>query len=88
MDKNQTNTESTATMLFKIKAGDEQAKSRLFKQFLPIISTWAHGRLPQYARDLSETADIVQKSLLSALQKIDEFEAVREGAFLASNRTQ
>ncbi|WP_395375899.1 RNA polymerase sigma factor [Marinicella sp. W31] len=77
------NFESTATLLFKIKAGDEQARERLFKTYLPIITDWAHGRLPKYARDLSETADMVQKSLLAALQKVDDFEALREGAFLA-----
>ncbi len=76
-------TESTATLLFKIKSGDERAKERLFKTYLPIISQWAHGRLPAYARDLSETADMVQKSLMAALNKVDDFEAVREGAFLA-----
>lgn len=75
--------ESTATLLFKIKSGDEQARERLFKTYLPIITDWAHGRLPSYARDLSETADMVQKSLMAALNKVDDFEAVREGAFLA-----
>ncbi len=78
-----THFESTSTLLFKIKAGDEQARERLFKTYLPIITDWAHGRLPAYARDLSETADMVQKSLLAALQKVDDFEALREGAFLA-----
>lgn len=78
-----TDIESTATLLFKIKSGDESAKERLFKTYLPIITNWAHGRLPNYARDLSETADMVQKSLMSALNKIDDFEALREGAFLA-----
>lgn len=76
-------TESTATLLFKIKAGDEQAKDRLFQSFLPVITQWAHGRLPSYARDLSDTSDMVQKSLLSALGKVDDFEAIREGSFLA-----
>lgn len=76
-------TESTATLLFKIKSGDEAAKERLFKTFLPIITEWTHGRLPYYARDLSETSDMVQKSLLAALNKVDDFEALREGAFLA-----
>lgn len=76
-------TESTATLLHKVKAGDNQARERLVKTYLPIITKWAHGRLPQYARDLSETADMVQKSLISALAKVDDFDAVREGAFLA-----
>jgi len=75
--------ETTATLLFKIKAGDKQAKERLFNTYLPIITQWAHGRLPNYARDLSETADMVQKSLLNVLDKVDDFEALREGAFLA-----
>ncbi len=76
-------TESTATLLIKIKAGDQQAKERLFKTYLPVITQWAHGRLPSYARDLSDTSDMVQKSLLSALDKVEDFEAIREGAFLA-----
>lgn len=75
--------ESTTTLLLKIQSGDQQAKERLFHTFLPKITKWAHGRLPQYARDLSETSDIVQKSLLKALQHIDDFHALREGAFLA-----
>lgn len=77
------NTESTSTLLLKIKSGDAAARERLFDTYLPIISRWAHGRLPAYARDLSETADMVQASLLKALEHVDDFEAVREGAFLA-----
>ena len=77
------NTESTSTLLMRIKSGDEAARERLFNTYLPVISRWAHGRLPQYARDLSETADMVQASLMKALEHVDHFEAVREGAFLA-----
>ncbi|NBB91885.1 MAG: sigma-70 family RNA polymerase sigma factor [Gammaproteobacteria bacterium] len=75
--------ESTATLLRQVSAGDEQARERLCRHFLPILTRWAHGRLPEYARDLSETQDLVQTALLSALDRVDDFEALREGAFLA-----
>jgi RNA polymerase sigma-70 factor (ECF subfamily) len=75
--------ESTATLLRHVADGDEQARERLCRQFLPVLTRWAHGRLPDYARDLSETQDLVQNALISALDQIDDFEALREGAFLA-----
>ncbi|AKS42954.1 RNA polymerase sigma factor [Wenzhouxiangella marina] len=75
--------ESTATLLRKVADGDDRARERLCRHFLPILSRWAHGRLPDYARDLSETQDLVQTALIKALDQIDGFEALREGAFLA-----
>lgn len=75
--------ESTATLLRKVSDGDEAARDRLVRHFLPILTRWAHGRLPHYARDLSETQDLVQGALISALDKVDDFDALREGAFLA-----
>jgi len=75
--------ESTATLLRQVSEGDDQARERLVRHFLPILSRWAHGRLPDYARDLSETQDLVQTALIKALDQVDNFEALREGAFLA-----
>ncbi|WP_223789742.1 RNA polymerase sigma factor [Marinicella meishanensis] len=75
--------ESTATLLRKVKQGDDDAKERLFAIYLPLLTRWAHGRLPAHARSLSETADMVQLTLFKALQKLPEFEHRGEGAFLA-----
>ncbi|WP_395373906.1 RNA polymerase sigma factor [Marinicella sp. W31] len=75
--------ESTATLLLRVKEGDEAARERLCTLYLPILSRWAHGRLPEYARDTSETDDMVQLSLMKALDKLETFNPVREGAFLA-----
>lgn len=75
--------ESTATLLRKVKQGDADAKERLFAIYLPLLTRWAHGRLPVQARSLSETADMVQLTLFKALQKLPEFEHRGEGAFLA-----
>ncbi|KAA3638507.1 MAG: sigma-70 family RNA polymerase sigma factor [Proteobacteria bacterium] len=81
------NLESTATLLAKVRAGDLEARDYLFKLYLPMLQKWAHGRLPPYVRDLSETADMVQNTLLSAMNKIDSFQPHREGAFVAYLRT-
>ncbi|MEN1727054.1 MAG: sigma-70 family RNA polymerase sigma factor [Pseudomonadota bacterium] len=79
--------ESTATLLNRVAEGQDAARDELCRRFLPLLTRWAHGRLPAYARDLSETQDLVQTSLIQALKRIDNFEALREGAFLAYLRT-
>ncbi|MEN1727857.1 MAG: RNA polymerase sigma factor [Pseudomonadota bacterium] len=75
--------ESTAMLLQRVANDDEAAREQLFRQFLPTITRWAHGRLPAYARDLSDTHDMVQVALMRTLDQIDQFDALREGAFLA-----
>ena len=82
-----TSLESTATLLAKVRTGDAAAQDRLCAIYLPILRKWAHGRLPAGARDLTETEDIVQVSLMKALQKVHDFESRGEGAFMAYLRT-
>jgi len=79
----ETNLESTAYLLSKAKKGDNAARETLCSIYIPILTKWAHGRLPLYARDLSETDDLVQISLLKALDKLETFNPMGEGAFLA-----
>src|SRR4249920_782233 len=75
--------ESTAALLFRARDGDPQARERLFRRFLPLLVRWAHGRLPPWARDIRETNDLVQDSLIRALKKLHSFEPRGEGSFLA-----
>lgn len=75
--------ESTAFLLEQVRGGDARARERLAAKFLPLLRRWAHGRLPGHARSLADTDDLVQVSLLRALDHVDGFEARREGAFLA-----
>ncbi|TDR20564.1 RNA polymerase sigma factor [Marinicella litoralis] len=75
--------ESTATLLAKVKDGDKMARDQLCSTYLPMLKRWAHGRLPAYARDLAETDDMVQNTLIKAMNKLDSFSSLREGAFLA-----
>lgn len=73
--------ESTIELLQRSQAGDAVARERLLARYLPLLSRWAHGRLPSYARDLSETADLVQIALLRAFQNLPTFVSQGPGAF-------
>ena len=75
--------ESTATLVARLRDGDELARERLFNRCLPLLRRWARGRLPHYGRDLSETDDLVQTTMMRALNNLEEFEPRRQGAFLA-----
>ena len=76
-------TESTATLLELIRAGDPAATERLVNRCLPALRRWAHGRLPWKARGMVDTDDLVQVSVLRAREQVGRFEPHREGAFLA-----
>jgi RNA polymerase sigma-70 factor, ECF subfamily len=75
--------ENTASLLVRVRGGDEAARERLFARYLPVLRRWAHHRLPRSARDLRDTDDLVQDTLLGALRRLDRFEHRGEGAFLA-----
>jgi RNA polymerase sigma-70 factor (ECF subfamily) len=75
--------ESTFVLIEQIRAGDKSALDRLLRRFLPLLTRWASGRLPRGARDLSDTEDLVQETIISALRHIDHIEIRGEGALQA-----
>ncbi|MGB8634687.1 MAG: sigma-70 family RNA polymerase sigma factor [Rhodanobacteraceae bacterium] len=81
------NLENTTRLIGRIRAGDGSARECLISRYLPMLRKWAHGRLPSYGRDLSETDDLVQITFLRALNRLESFESQRPGAFLAYLRT-
>lgn len=52
-------------------------------RYLPLLKRWAHGRVPPRARRFADTDDLVQTTLMRALNAVQRFEPRREGAFLA-----
>lgn len=78
-----TGVESTVVLLRRMREGDRAAREVLVGRYLPILRRWAHGRLPGRARGLVDTDDLVQVTLIKALNHMEGFEARREGAFLA-----
>jgi RNA polymerase sigma-70 factor (ECF subfamily) len=79
--------ESTAILLERVRGGDIAARNDLVARYLPMLRRWSHGRLPRAARDLSDTDDLVQVALIRALNRVEGFVPQREGAFLAYLRT-
>ena len=56
---------------------------RLFARHLKPLQRWASGRLPVWVRDLADTDDIVQDTLLQTFKKIGSFEPRGVGALQA-----
>lgn len=75
--------DATFELLARAHAGDPAALDQLFARYLPRLRRWAHGRLPQWARDSADTQDLVQETLLQTFKQIERFEPRREGAFMA-----
>lgn len=73
--------ETTVELVDRSRGGDERARNQLLVRYLPLLTRWAHGRLPAGARDLSETADLVQVTLMRAFQHLPTFEVQGPGAF-------
>jgi RNA polymerase sigma factor (sigma-70 family) len=74
---------STASLLAAVRQGDPSARERLIARYLPALRSWARGRLPVGARDLADTDDLVQVTLLRALDHVEGFEPRHAGSFMA-----
>jgi RNA polymerase sigma factor (sigma-70 family) len=75
--------ESTRELISRARHGDQVAVDRLFARHLRPMQRWASGRLPQWARDIADTDDLVQDALLKTFKNIEDFEPRRDGAFQA-----
>lgn len=75
--------ESTADLFARIRAGDIRARDTLLRRYGPILRRMAHGRLPLRAKSLADTDDLVQSTLISALDHIERFEPRQSGSFHA-----
>src|SRR5262249_48087152 len=76
-------TETTASLLASSRQGDGTARNRLVARYLGALRGWARGRLPARARDLIDTDDLVQVTLIRALDHVEGFEPRRDGSFMA-----
>jgi RNA polymerase sigma-70 factor (ECF subfamily) len=75
--------DTTFDLVERVKAGDADALNRLFTRFLPPLRRWASGRLPRWTRDLMDTDDLVQETVLRSVKRIEAFESRHEGALQA-----
>jgi RNA polymerase sigma-70 factor, ECF subfamily len=83
LDDRSDNADSTLHLLTAVRAGDEDALERLFARYVPQLRQWASGRLPRWARDISDTHDLVQETVFRVFRKLEGFEYRGEGALRA-----
>ena len=75
--------ESTMTLVSRARTGDADAIDQLFARHHAPLRRWAAGRLPRWARQLTDTDDLVQDALLQTFKRIVEFEVRGPGALQA-----
>ena len=83
---NETGPESTVHLLARIREGDGRARDLLVARYLTSLQRFAHGRLPPRARDLFDTDDLVQVTMIRALDHLESFESRGPGSFHAYMR--
>ena len=74
---------TTADLLQRARLGDADALNELFARYLPSLRRWARGRLPRWTRDMRDTDDVVQETLVQTLKHIGDFQPRHEGALQA-----
>ena len=82
-DPPKTPAESSLDLLERAQAGDQSALNTLMARHLPRLRRWASGRLPRWARDVADTQDLEQETLLQTFKRIDKFEIRGDGALQA-----
>jgi RNA polymerase sigma-70 factor (ECF subfamily) len=75
--------ESSIELLLKARAGDAGALEELLSRYRPRLKRWATGRLPRYARDITDTDDLVQDALVGTVRNLQAFEQRGEWALQA-----
>jgi RNA polymerase sigma factor (sigma-70 family) len=74
---------STTDLLRRAREGDAQALDDLIRRHQSPLRRWARGRLPRWTRDLRDTEDLVQETLVQTLRHLNDFEPRHEGALQA-----
>jgi RNA polymerase sigma-70 factor (ECF subfamily) len=75
--------ESTFDLLERARRGDREAIEQLFARHLKPLQRWASGRLPKWARDLADTDDLVQDTMLRTFKRMEDFEPRYRGSLQA-----
>src|SRR5687767_3816930 len=75
--------DTTYVLLERAKGGDRDALDNLFARQIPRLRRWASGRLPRWARDIADTSDLVQETVIQTFKRVEAFEPRGEGALQA-----
>jgi RNA polymerase sigma factor (sigma-70 family) len=65
---------SSMDLLRRAQAGDQDALEDLLARYYPRLQRWASGRMPTGIRSMSDTADIVQETMINAIRNLKSIE--------------
>jgi RNA polymerase sigma-70 factor (ECF subfamily) len=65
--------ESSLTLLERARAGDDGAMDALLTRYRPRLVRWARHRLRPVSRDLADTDDLVQNTLIKLVRNLEGF---------------
>jgi len=74
---------TTIQLLARARQGDSAALEEVFARAIPLLTRWARGRLPRWARDMVDTDDLVQETVINTLKRLDVFEYRADAALQA-----
>ena len=74
--------EETVVLLRRVQGGDDAALNALLARMLPRLNRWAHGRLPNSARGILDTADVVQTVAAKALRQLARLDIQHQGCLV------
>lgn len=74
---------STAHLLTRIRDGSVEARDQLTRRYLGPLKRFAHGRLPRRSRDLLDTDDLVQMTMIRGIEKAGSIRTAQRGGFFA-----
>jgi RNA polymerase sigma-70 factor, ECF subfamily len=75
--------ESSIELIQRAQTGDSAALEQLLTRYRPRLQRWASGRLPRYAREMTDTDDLVQEALIGTFRNFQAFEQRGEWALQA-----
>jgi RNA polymerase sigma-70 factor, ECF subfamily len=75
--------DETYRLLERARNGDTEALNDLFARHISTLRRWARGRLPRWARDITDTQDLVQETVFQTFKRVEAFEPRGEGALQA-----
>lgn len=75
--------EQSSQLFARARLGDAGALGRLVERCLPRLRRWTHGRLPKWARTVTDTTDLIQEAMLRVVCRLDAFEIRSERALAA-----
>jgi RNA polymerase sigma-70 factor (ECF subfamily) len=78
--------ESSIELIRRARGGDRRALDQLFQRYVPPLRRWASGRLPRWARQMVDSDDIIQETLIKTMTHLDAFEVRHDGALQAYMR--